>query len=261
MEYRNLGNSGLQVRSPGSAATTSAGASTSRQTWRSSERALEPASTSSTPPTSTAIAASRRSSWARRSRAAAARRDRRDEVRRRRWARGRTWTGALAALHDRRGRGEPAAARTDYIDLYQVHCPDADDADRRDAARARRPGARRQGALHRLLELHRLADRGCPVGRADEGPEPFISAQNQYNLLDRRVEREVVRRLRALRARHAALLPARERLPHRQVPRRRAAARRHAPRRAGPTRHASLTEPTSRRSAARGLRRSSAATR
>ena len=42
--------------------------------------------------------------------------------------------------------------QTDYIDLYQVHRPDSERAARGDAGRAHRPGARRQGALHRLLD-------------------------------------------------------------------------------------------------------------
>ena len=46
---------------------------------------------------------------------------------------------------------------TDYVDLYQVHFPDAADADRGDAARAGRHGALRQGALRRLLQLQRAA--------------------------------------------------------------------------------------------------------
>ena len=33
--------------------------------------------------------------------------------------------------------------QTDYIDLYQIHRPQPDDPDRRDAARARRPDPRR----------------------------------------------------------------------------------------------------------------------
>ncbi len=44
---------------------------------------------------------------------------------------------------------------TDYIDLYQVHEWDGHDAARGDAERARPPGQRRQGALHRLLQLRR----------------------------------------------------------------------------------------------------------
>ena len=46
---------------------------------------------------------------------------------------------------------------TDYIDLYQLHGFRCADAGRGSAAHARRPGARRQDPLHRLLELLRLA--------------------------------------------------------------------------------------------------------
>ena len=46
---------------------------------------------------------------------------------------------------------------TDYIDLYQVHEWDGHDAARGDARRARPPRPLRQGALHRLLQLRRLA--------------------------------------------------------------------------------------------------------
>ena len=47
--------------------------------------------------------------------------------------------------------------RTDYIDLYQIHWHDPHVPIGGDAARARRPDTAGQGALHRLLELHRLA--------------------------------------------------------------------------------------------------------
>ncbi len=45
-------------------------------------------------------------------------------------------------------------------------------AHRRDAARARRPRPRRQGELHRLLQLQRLADRRGPVDLPQRAPEP-----------------------------------------------------------------------------------------
>ena len=60
------------------------------------------------------------------------------------------------------------------------------------------------------------------------GYASYISAQNQYNLLDRRIEREVIPACAALLGRAAAVLPARQRLPHRQVPPRREAGRGHA---------------------------------
>ena len=56
--------------------------------------------------------------------------------------------------------------RTDWIDLYQIHQPDPLHADRGDAARARRPDPSGQGALHRLLQLPRLAGDGSAMDRA-----------------------------------------------------------------------------------------------
>ena len=56
--------------------------------------------------------------------------------------------------------------KTDWLDLYQVHRPRPAHPDRGDAARARRPRARRQGALHRLLEFHRRADGRGAMDRA-----------------------------------------------------------------------------------------------
>ena len=47
--------------------------------------------------------------------------------------------------------------RTDYIDLYQLHCFDAVTPVEEDSARARRSRSRRQGPIHRLLEFLRLA--------------------------------------------------------------------------------------------------------
>ena len=47
--------------------------------------------------------------------------------------------------------------RADHIDLFQVHEWDGSHAARGDALGARRPRARRQGPLRRLLELHGLA--------------------------------------------------------------------------------------------------------
>jgi len=81
--------------------------------------------------------------------------------------------------------------RTDWIDLYQIHFPD--------------PGTPMEETLAALDELvhqgkvryvgssnhaaWQVAD-AAHLAR-EHGFEPFISAQNHYNLLDRRVEREL----------------------------------------------------------------------
>jgi len=80
---------------------------------------------------------------------------------------------------------------TDYIDLYQMHGPDAntpieetmralDDIVR--AGKARYVGCSNYAGWQ-VVEAQLLARQGHL--------SPFISAQNQYNLLDRRVEREL----------------------------------------------------------------------
>ncbi len=81
---------------------------------------------------------------------------------------------------------------TDYIDLYQVHFPDI-----------RTPIEETLRALDDLVRQGKVRYVGCSnfagwqvaeahwVARA-EHLTPFISAQNQYNLLDRRIERELV---------------------------------------------------------------------
>lgn len=81
---------------------------------------------------------------------------------------------------------------TDYIDLYQMHRPDPtvpieetlralDDAVR--AGKVRYIG-HSNFAGWQAAEAHFVAQRG--------GYTPFISAQNEYNLLDRRIESELV---------------------------------------------------------------------
>ena len=118
-----------------------------------------------------------------------------------------------------------------------------EDADRRDVARARRHRPRRQGALHRLLELHRLAARRGAVDRAQTSTwRPSSPRRTSTTCSTGASNASSCRRLRDASARHPALLPAGERLPHRQVPRRRAAARGHPPRDAGPIADRLLTD-------------------
>jgi aryl-alcohol dehydrogenase-like predicted oxidoreductase len=81
---------------------------------------------------------------------------------------------------------------TDYIDLYQVHFPDA-----------KTPIEETMRALDDVVRAGKVRYVGCSNFTgwqvveaqwvAREGHlSPFISAQNQYNLLDRRVERELM---------------------------------------------------------------------
>ncbi len=115
----------------------------------------------------------------------------------------------FAALHHERGGGEPASAR------HRLHRPVSDArarsgyADRGNTRRARRRRSSGQGALHRLLELLRLADRRCGLDRAHSprhsvrvGAEPLQPARTRYRSRS-------ARQLRALRPRHVAVLPAR----------------------------------------------------
>jgi aryl-alcohol dehydrogenase-like predicted oxidoreductase len=81
---------------------------------------------------------------------------------------------------------------TDYIDLYQIHFPDA-----------RTPIEETLRALDDLARAGKVRYYGCSNFAGWQVVEaqwitrlqhfaPLISAQNQYNLLDRRIEREMV---------------------------------------------------------------------
>ena len=82
---------------------------------------------------------------------------------------------------------------TDYVDLYQIHRWDYDDADRGDAGGAARRREGGQGPLHRRLVDVRLAvlPRRCTWPSA-HGWTRFVSMQNHYNLLYREEEREML---------------------------------------------------------------------
>src|SRR5688572_23304271 len=82
--------------------------------------------------------------------------------------------------------------RTDHIDLYQLHFPD-------DVT----PIEETLSALTDLVRAGKVGQVGCSnlagwqIADADwtartAGLERFVSAQNRYSLLDRRVEEEVV---------------------------------------------------------------------
>ena len=81
---------------------------------------------------------------------------------------------------------------TDYIDLYQVHFPDV-----------RTPMEETMRALDDVVRQGKVRYIGCSNFAGWQVTEaqwiarsghmtPFVSAQNQYNLLDRRIERELV---------------------------------------------------------------------
>ncbi|MGH7985132.1 MAG: aldo/keto reductase [Candidatus Binataceae bacterium] len=81
---------------------------------------------------------------------------------------------------------------TDYIDLYQFHTPDPDS-----------PQEETLEALDTLIRSGKVRYVGCSnfagwqladarwISRS-HGLAPYISAQNQYNLLDRSIERELI---------------------------------------------------------------------
>ena len=86
-----------------------------------------------------------------------------------------------------------AASQTDYIDLYQIHGPDAQ-TPIEETLRAL-DDVVRSGKVRYIgcSQLHGLAGRRVARGcRVSQNLVPFISAQNQYNLLDRRIERELM---------------------------------------------------------------------
>jgi aryl-alcohol dehydrogenase-like predicted oxidoreductase len=102
------------------------------------------------------------------------------------------WSGAsrryiMNAVHDSLRR-----LQTDYIDIYQVHFPDA-----------KTPAEETMRALDDLVRSGEVRYLGCSnyagwqlveaqwTARSFHGTE-FVSAQNQYSLLDRRIEKELV---------------------------------------------------------------------
>ncbi len=93
---------------------------------------------------------------------------------------------------------------TDFIDLYQVHFPDA-----------QTPFEETMQALDDLVQQGKVRYLGCSnyagwqlvdsqwIAKS-QGRTPFVSAQNLYNLLDRRIEAELVP---ACRAHGVSVLP------------------------------------------------------
>ena len=111
----------------------------------------------------------------------------------------------------RRSRTASRRLKTDWIDLYQLHQPDPR-TPIEETLRALDDLVRAgQGALRRRVQHAGLAGGGGATrSRATCGLTAFVSCQDEYSLLVRDVERELMPGARA-RARHAALFPAGER--------------------------------------------------
>ena len=142
--------------------------------------------------------------------------------------------GAYGADHGARGsrryvrravEGSLRRLQTDHIDLYQLHVPD--DVTPIEETLSALTDLVREGKV-RYLGCSNFA--GWQVADADwtarsAGLERFVSVQNRYSLLDRDDRGRGGARLRGVRARRAAVLPAGVRPAHRQVPPRRDAPR------------------------------------
>ena len=126
--------------------------------------------------------------------------------------------------------------------------------DRRDARRARRPGDRRQGALPRQLQLRRLADRRRRLDRVVAGAYPVHLRAEPLLAGRARGGGRGDPGVRAVRPRHAAVLPARQRAAHRQVQAGRGAPGRQPPGRWRPVRRAAGRRALGRHRGDRGVR-------
>ena len=217
MEHRRLGRSGLKVSAVGIGCNNFGGRMDGGDAGGRRRGHRLRASRCSTRPTCTAT--SNRKSARRSARRQAPARDRCDEVRRCRWADVLERGGSRRYIVQAAVEASLMRLGTDYIDLYQIHAPGCRDADRGDARALGRSRASRQGALHRLLEFHRLADRRCRLDRARRAAALVrVRAESLQSARAQRSKRKCCRQLRALRPRHAAVLPARERHADRKIP-------------------------------------------
>ena len=99
--------------------------------------------------------------------------------------------GARARVHPQGAGGQPRRLATDHIDLYQLHSPDPDT-----------PIADTLGALGDLVEAGKIIEIGCSNFNVDQlrqaesarqpGRPGFVSVQNEYSLLVRRDELDVL---------------------------------------------------------------------
>ena len=193
MTYRQLGDSGLTSRPSASAATTSAAASTRTAPTPSCAQALD---TGITLFDTADIYGAGRERGDARPRA----RGRRDNVvvatkfgMDMQGANGPDW-GVRGSRRYVRKAVESSLRRlgTDWIDLYQLHRPDP--ATPIDETLAALDELVREGKVRYLgtQQLHRLAGRRRRLDRAHRRHSRFVSAQNEYSLLERDVEEELV---------------------------------------------------------------------
>ena len=123
--------------------------------------------------------------------------------------------------------------QTDYIDLYQMHHVDRDDAVGGDLGGLRRPAPAGQGALLRLVQPRRLAHRQGAGGRPDGAARSAWSASSRSTTCSARRRAGGAAGLPGLRPRRHPVVPAARRPARRHHPQDRggqAAARRAGPR-------------------------------
>ena len=145
--------------------------------------------------------------------------------------------------------------KTDYIDLYQQH--DYDPLTPMEETLRALDDLVRQGKVRyignsnfpawRIAEAEMMA-RQMNVSR-------FVSCQDEYSLVVRGIEKDLLPAATGIQARPAAVLPAGERTPHRQIQARRRRPRRH------PLRQGARAEGPLRHAAQRGHRRKAAGVR
>ena len=138
------------------------------------------------------------------------------------------WTGPRGAPDYIQHAVEDSLRRlqTDVIDVYWYHRPDGVTPIGDTLAGARRAGQGRHGPRDRRVELRARADRARPTQVARErGLTRFTAIQNEYSLLHREPESEVLPLCERLKHRLHPVLPARLRPADRQVPARRGRAR------------------------------------
>ena len=118
----------------------------------------------------------------------------------------------IAALYHAGGRSELAAAQDRLDRSLSVAPARSEDADRGNAARARRSGQSRQGPFHRLLQSFGGATRrSANRRRARTDWSSFVTCQDEYSLLDRALDKGPRRRHAQAWPRTVAVFPAGER--------------------------------------------------